>query len=363
MLRYALYIMLLQNKSMHTATSLPLHHGRAPRWLFSRMVKLSGAISTVIMDESGPDELLRRLSDPYWFQALACAIGYDWHSSGTTTVTMGALKEALNSSGYVYIAGGKGSVGLRTPEGIAEGTDRLSIPNEADPFQEYSRLAAKIDSALVYDGIGIYHHTFIFSRSRKWAVVQQGMLKGTSNTIRFQWFSDQLDDSDIANEPHTSVGSSTRIKTLDLTSGANGWARSGISESLHEYGRMLAHSYPHRHGIAVSVDLSKRAREAIRNANEVNPSDYKELLLLKGMGRATMRSLAFVSSLIFGKDLAYRDPVTYAYNLGGKDGIPFGVDRNTYDSVISSMRQIVDSARVEAGEKYKMLKRLERVMG
>ncbi|MCD6414413.1 MAG: DUF763 domain-containing protein [Candidatus Diapherotrites archaeon] len=42
---------------------LPLHPGHAPRWLFKRMVKLSGAISGAIIDEYGTTELLRRLAD------------------------------------------------------------------------------------------------------------------------------------------------------------------------------------------------------------------------------------------------------------------------------------------------------------
>src|ERR1700733_6270048 len=142
---------------MRSVTELPLHGGKAPRWLFGRMVKLSQAISYVIMDDFGSDELLRRLADKNWFQALSCAIGYDWHSSGTTTVTMGALKEALNGSGEIYIAGGKGKAGTNTPKDIVAGTDSLSIPNESDRFIENSRLAAKIDASLVYDDIGIYH--------------------------------------------------------------------------------------------------------------------------------------------------------------------------------------------------------------
>ena len=81
---------------MHRLTVLPLHPGKAPRWLFGRMVRLGGLISNAVIDEYGVDDYVGRLANPYWLQALANAIGYDWHSSGSTTVTMGALKEALN---------------------------------------------------------------------------------------------------------------------------------------------------------------------------------------------------------------------------------------------------------------------------
>ncbi len=343
---------------MHSATTLPLHGGRAPKWLFGRMVKLSERISNVIIDEFGPDELLRRLSDKDWFQALACAIGYDWHSSGTTTVTIGALKEALNGSGEIFIAGGKGKAGTNTPADIATGTATLSISGMSDRFVEYSRLAAKIDAGMVYDDIGIYHHSFLFSRSGKWAVVQQAMQHEGNKAIRFQWFSELVDRKDIASEPHSGIGTELRQKSLDLTSASNSFAREGMPAALEEYGRVVSGSYPDRHGIVPQIDISRRGIEAIRKASEADPKDYRELLLVKGFGRSSIRSLAFVSSLIYGRELAYRDPVAYAYNLGGKDGIPFPVNRSTYDSVIKGMDYIIDKANIEQGDRYRILKKL-----
>ncbi|MCL5283277.1 MAG: DUF763 domain-containing protein, partial [Armatimonadetes bacterium] len=60
---------------------LPLHGGRAPRWLFERMVRLAGAMVAVIIENEDTTGLFRRLSDPYWFQAFGCVLGFDWHSS------------------------------------------------------------------------------------------------------------------------------------------------------------------------------------------------------------------------------------------------------------------------------------------
>ena len=87
---------------------LPLHGGRAPRWLFGRMVALAACIVEVVVGEYGVRGLLERLSDPWFFQSLSCVLGYDWHSSGTTTVTCGALREAVNPLGLgVAFCGGK----------------------------------------------------------------------------------------------------------------------------------------------------------------------------------------------------------------------------------------------------------------
>lgn len=343
---------------MHSATVLPLHGGRAPRWLFTRMVKLSERISNVIIDEFGTDEFLRRISDKGWFQALACAIGYDWHSSETTTVTIGALKEALNEGGEIFVAGGKGRAGTKTPEDILDGASKLSISGSAEKFIEFSRLAAKIDAGMVYDGLGIYHHSFIFSKTGKWAVVQQAMQYKSNKAIRFQWFSGLVDEKDIANEPHSGIDSSVRQKTLDLTFVENRQVREGMPTALEEYGKVASGNYPDRHAIIPGIDIGKRGLEAIKRAGELDPKDYRELLLIKGVGRSTIRSLAFVASLIYDKELAYRDPITYAYNVGGKDGIPFPVSRKTYDSVIDGMEYIIDKANIEKGEKYRILKKL-----
>ena len=71
--------------------NLPLHHGKAPPWLFQRMVKLARGITSAIILDYGPQEMLRRLSHPYWFQAFGCVLGFDWHSSGVTTTLCGAM--------------------------------------------------------------------------------------------------------------------------------------------------------------------------------------------------------------------------------------------------------------------------------
>ena len=78
---------------------LPLHTGKAPPWLFDRMWRLAGAVTMAVVDDYGPAEMLRRLSDPWWFQAFGCVLGFDWHSSGVTTVTCGAMKEAYKHFG------------------------------------------------------------------------------------------------------------------------------------------------------------------------------------------------------------------------------------------------------------------------
>src|SRR5690349_22190421 len=101
---------------------LPLHGGRTPKWLFQRMAELAPAIAEVMVLEHGGAEFLERLSDPYWFQAFGCVLGFDWHSSGVTTTVCGALKEGLAPRAAdlgLYAAGGKGKTSRQTPNELA----------------------------------------------------------------------------------------------------------------------------------------------------------------------------------------------------------------------------------------------------
>ncbi|NOZ82480.1 MAG: DUF763 domain-containing protein, partial [Euryarchaeota archaeon] len=181
---------------------LPLHTGRTPRWLFSRMVRLSRAIAEHIIEEYGEAELLRRLSSPHWFQALSCAIGFDWHSSGTTTTTMGALKLALSPEKHgVGVAGGKGRAGLRTPEELRELCTKAGVEELAEELVKASRLSSRVDSNCVQDGYQLYHHTIVFTTSGEWCVVQQGMKH--SYARRYHWHSESLES--FTSAPHSGI--------------------------------------------------------------------------------------------------------------------------------------------------------------
>src|SRR5438128_1107386 len=127
---------------------LPLHGGKAPRWLFQRMVKLGREIVRLIIEDNGPEEILSRISDPYWFQSFGCVLGFDWHSSGVTTTVCGALKEGLATRGNdlgIFVAGGKGKVSRRTPIELIEYGSRTGLDGTRLAYN--SRMAAKVDSA------------------------------------------------------------------------------------------------------------------------------------------------------------------------------------------------------------------------
>jgi len=203
--------------SRHTGyASLPLHGGKAPAWLFGRMVRLSREIIIYLSSEFGTREVLRRLSDPFWFQAFGCVLGFDWHSSGVTTTVCGAVKEGLKDVdrelGF-FAAGGKGRTSRRAPHEIAERCDRLG--RDPQPLVYASRTAAKVDSAAVQDGYQLYHHVFFFTAAGEWCVVQQGMSDARRTARRYHWLSESV--TSFVDEPHEAVCCDARGETLNLT--------------------------------------------------------------------------------------------------------------------------------------------------
>jgi uncharacterized protein len=345
---------------------LPLHGGKAPRWLFERMTRLAREVSLAIVADRGSDELLRRLSDPVWFQAFGCVLGFDWHSSGVTTTVCGALKEGLRDLEHesgVVVAGGKGKTSRRTPGEIELACERSG--RDPAPLVAASRLSAKVDSAAVQDGFQVYHHTFLFTTDGTWAVVQQGMDEATGMARRYHWLTPPRFDAD----PHEAVAGQDRREVLNLVAGEGegnrhvsaALAREGPSKVLPELERMRSLEMPHRHEVRLSDIHPERLERVLLAAYEAQPEDFTALLAVPGVGAKGLRALALVAELTYSEPASVRDPVSYAFAHGGKDGTPFPVDRETYDATIQSLRTALADARAGRTEKQAALKRLARL--
>lgn len=358
---------------MRTGTvCLPLHSGKAPPWLFKRMVKLAGGITEAIIYEYGQDEFLKRLSDPYWFQALSCVLGFDWHSSGTTTTTCGALKMALSPEEHgIAVAGGKGAVSRKAPDEIEKSAEIFSLSSEKMERLKYSsRMSAKVDNSCIQDSYQLYHHCFFLTEKGGWAVVQQGM--SAEYARRYHWLSDSV-RSFI--EPHGVCCDRKEAEVLDMTANESESCRSTSLDLVKDNPVHLVKYFkpskqrvlfdfedgfglPPRHHLT-DIDLGKRGMEVLKKAYELQPSDYEELVSLAGMGPKKLRALALISDLVYGSAPSWRDPVKYSFTHGGKDGFPYPVDREVYDNSINVLRESLDSAKLERKEKYKAIKRLQ----
>ena len=345
---------------------LPLHGGKAPSWLFQRMKSLSREVVLFIIDSYGAEEMLRRLSDPLWFQAFGCALGFDWHSSGVTTTVCGAIKEGLRGMerelGF-YAAGGKGRVSRKTPKEIEEFCSRSSIDGESLVYA--SRMAAKVDSAAVQDGYQIYHHSFFFTGRGTWAVVQQGMNGETRYARRYHWLSEGL--KDFVCEPHWAVCCEQKKEGLNLVALESGQARQTITELAREKpcflmteGKKITELHlPRAHPIPEEKIHWDRMEKVLTQIHDHPPENFEELVGLRGVGPRTLRALSLLSELICGVEPSYRDPVRFSFAHGGKDGHPYPVDRSVYDQTIQVLQCALEKARLGDREKMEAVKRLK----
>ena len=349
--------------------NLPLHYGKAPPWLFNRMVKLAREITIAIVAESGPEEMLRRLSHPFWFQAFGCILGYDWHSSGVTTTLCGALKEGIKGLERdlgLFAAGGKGRASRRTPQEIESWGELISL--DPAPLVYASRMSAKVDSSAVQDGYQLYHHTFLFTASGLWTVVQQGMNETNRYARRYHWLGETV--KSFVNEPHSAILSEAKGQALNLVASESDPARNTITEIatnekpdkiVADLKRIKTLDLPARHYLSTDDLHPDSLSKILLSTYERQPQDFEQLLGLQGVGPKTIRALSLISELVHGVAPSYRDPARYSFAHGGKDGIPYPVDRKTYDQSIELLRKAINGAKLGLSEKNEAVMRLNRM--
>lgn len=341
---------------------LPLHYGYVPNWLAERMTRLGLAITEAIVTEYGTAEVLRRLSDPFWFQSLGAVMGMDWHSSGITTSVMGALKAAVNPHAKqlgLYICGGKGRKSRNTPEELLRFAERTGL--NGTELVRSSKLSAKVDNTALQDGFQLYTHSFAVNTQGLWTVVQQGMRNGSSTARRYHWHSDSL--SSFVEEPHTGVCGKNQGEILNLVAKNARPSRAAMLSMTTEHpDRMLAEAkrliMPGHHDVkAKDIDL-KRLGAMLWLTQEKQPADFEALLLLEGLGPRTLQSMALVSEVIYGTPSRFTDPARFSFAHGGKDGHPFPVPLKVYDDTINVLSKAVHQAKIGQADKLQAIQQL-----
>jgi hypothetical protein len=346
--------------------NLPLHYGKVPPWLFERMCQLAREITIVTVTEFGTEEMLRRLSNPFWFQAFGCVLGYDWHSSGVTTTVCGALKEGMRGLERelgLFVAGGKGRTSRKTPAEI-ENTGHLLKVNPSSLVYA-SRMSAKVDNSALQDGYQLYHHSFFFTKDGSWAVVQQGMNEVNRYARRYHWLGEKV--VDFVCEPEAAICSQTRGEALNLVALESAKARDVITRVAAEerpnkivgqLNRLKTLNLPQRPYISLEDIHPHRLGKIFLSAYEHKPESFESLLALEGIGPKTLRALSLISELVYDTPVSLRDPASYSFAHGGKDGYPYPVDRKTYDSSIQFLAQAVEKAKIGDKDKLEAFKRL-----
>ena len=343
---------------------LPLHGGRVPPWLATRMVTLGTAISESVLYHYGRSALLSRLSDPFWFQALGSVMGMDWHSSGITTSVMGALKKGLNPKSHelgIYICGGRGRQSRNTPDELRGIAQRTSL--DGDALVRTSRLTARIDNNAVADGFQIYLHSFVLSADGEWAIVQQGMNEASHLARRYHWHS--VNVRDFTADPHTAIVGERTGTIMNLVDGQARPAQAALltiarddpARTLAEVRRL---QMPEHHDVRADDVNEKRLGAVLALAHERDLRDFASLLLLEQLGPRTLQSLAFIAEVVHGTPTRFEDPARFAFAHGGKDGHPFPVPLHVYDESISVLRRALDSAKLGHSEKLSGMSRLDK---
>jgi len=355
--------MVAEMKRSGTA-DLPLHGGRVPEWLATRMTQLGTALAESVLFHYGPSALLSRLSDPFWFQALGCVMGMDWHSSGITTAVLGALKRGMNPRAHelgIHLCGGRGRHSRRTPDELRAIAGHTGLDGEA--LVRTSRLTARVDNNAIADGFQIYLHTFILSDTGEWAVVQQGMNEQTGWARRYHWHSAAV--ADFTSEPHSAIVGEPQGEILNLVDRHARPAQEAMLALAHEppdttlaeFRKLVA---PRHHEVrAENVDL-KRLGAVLAVAYDRDLRDFASLLLVENAGPRTIQSLALMAEVVHGAPTRFSDPARFSFALGGKDRHPFPVPLQTYDESIAILRGALDRARLGDADKLEGFARLDR---
>jgi len=361
-----------------------LDYGRCPPWLFERMVKLARSIAILMVEYFGPEVFLERLSNPVWFQSFGTVLAFDWNASGLTTTTLGALKTALfgleNDLG-IFVAGGKGKTSRKTPEQILQKAELANLSFlQAEKLTFLSRLTAKVDSALLQDSFQIYHHSFLFTKKGHWAVIQQGMNTNVKKARRYHWYSEKIIDPTL--EPHQAIQSEVVLpKVLNLISKKSLANREGIIEivsekkTLQSYVKKLIQKtkegerqltllsltnnefYTHP---VLTETFTPRLEKSVQNIIQKENKNLTDVLMTENVGPKTIRALSLIAELITGAKPSFEDPARYSFAFGGKDGIPYPVDRKAYDKTLEVIEKAIKKADLLRLEKDRTLKKLEK---
>lgn len=363
---------------------LPLHYGKVPEWLASRMARLGLAITEAVLAEHGTSGWIERMSDPFWFQALGCVMGMDWHSSGITTSVLGALKRAVNPISRelgIVICGGRGNASRRTPGELSAVSHQFGLPDT--DLVTASRLSAKVDNSCVQDGFQLYLHTFALDRSGNWAVVQQGMNSETGMARRYHWHSSKA--GSFISSPQTAIVGTNRGSIVNFSDSRADESRKAVTDFLRTHPDLqqkeLARlglapqnpvplqlelwerhlSLPKRHAVTADDASSSRLGAVLATAYEHQFESFTDALLLKGVGPRTLQSLALVSEIVYGKSARFSDPARFSFAHGGKDGHPFPVPLTVYDSTIQILERAVSSAKIGKSDQLAAVRNLHKL--
>ena len=343
---------------------LPLHFGKMPTWFTARMGLMGNAIVESVVDNYGKSEVLTRMSDPNWFQALGAVMGMQWNSSGVTAAVLGSLKPQINPKAKdlgLYILGGKGKYGWSLPTQVKRISDRHGL--DGDDLAKSSQLTRRVDNNAVQDGYNLYQQYFIVSDEGEWTSITQGMNTGTRRARRYHWHSPTV--RSFVDAPHTGIVGERGEPILNLTDSKADMLRTNIvgltkekpSEVIDQYRGIVM---PNRHDVREEDVNMTRLGSVLNMAYNGDIDNFEDLVMMKGVGPRTLKSLAMVSEVVHGDASRFEDPARFSFAIGGKDGRPHPIDTKAMDETIDMLQTSVDKSKLGDKDKSRAIKRLHR---
>ncbi len=327
---------------------LPLHYGHPPERLFKRMIQLGGTLCELILEKYGSRDLLLRFSDPYWFHSIALATGFDWNSSGTTTVMLSALKEYFDSrNGEIVILGAKGKRLSTVKEQYSKAETKIGGKFLEEAFLT-AKDVARVDNNLLQDTFDLYLQ-YLITDGRGWSIVQQGMNSNIRMARRYHWHSGV--DRRLYDDARYGLSGTKRMDTvLDLSTSTSSKNRDGMIDIIKDRperyrgiignGRQRTLDMRDAEGKILDMDVRVDWKK-LQSIYEDAPSGFNELYRMKGIGKSTLRALSYLSEIVYGSEPSFKDPIKFSFALGGKDGIPKPVNYKDYDTSIAFFREVL----------------------
>jgi hypothetical protein len=343
---------------------MPLHFGKVPGFLTERMGNMGDAIVESILINYGKSELLSRMSDPNWFQALGAVMGMHWNSSGVTAVTLGALKRKLNPKSHelgVYILGGKGKQMTYTPRQITKVSNRHSL--DAPEILKSQRLSARVDNNAIQDGFDLYQQYFLLTDEGEWTAISQGMNKTNRRARRYHWHSPTVQS--FGSSPHTGIAGLENQSILNLVDPSAETLQQNMIELTNEkpteiIKAMKSAEMPNRHDVRKEDINTARLASVLDLAYNREIEKFEDLVDMHGVGPRTLKALAMASEVIHGDATRFEDPARFAFAVGGKDGRPHPIDTKSFDETVTMLQDTIDRSKMGDKDKSDGLKRLHK---
>jgi hypothetical protein len=347
------------------AMGMPLHFGKVPSFLTERMGKMGDAIIESIVYNYGKSEVLTRMSDPNWFQALGAVMGMHWNSSGVTATVLGSLRPHVNAKAQdlgLYILGGKGKYAWNTPKQITRVANRHGLPGTE--LARSARLTNRIDNNAVQDGFNLYQQYFILSDEGEWTSISQGMNRNTRRARRYHWHSPSV--RSFGDSPHTGIMGLEKQQVLNLTDSSADLLRTHMVDLTKESPKIVVEAVreaelPDRHDVRKEDINMSRLASVLDLAYNRDIEKFEDLVELQNVGPRTLKALAMASEVIHGDATRFDDPARFAFAVGGKDGRPHPIDTKALDETVDMLQNAVDHAKLGDKEKSQALKRLHQV--